>query len=274
MTFPSDTSSRPAGPGRLIGPAFTDVAGEPGTVPQLERLCARYMWVSRYCDGCDVVEVACGSGQGLGLLRRHARRVIGADYSLENLALARRTYQGRIPLLRLDAHRLPLKCASVDVILLLETLYFLPSPEAFVAEAARVLRPGGHLLISVINKDCWDFNPSPLYPAFFGAAELGSLLGRHQFAVECFGAFPFDQPSLRQRLFHPLKKVAIALNLIPTTVQARRWLKRIAIGKLVPLPYEILPDSAPYRDPVPVAADRPDPLHQVVLAAGCLRDRT
>ena len=270
MKHPSETQSPPAGPGRLIGPAFTDVAGDPGTRPQFERLCSRYRWVSGYCDGRDVVEVACGSGQGLGLLGRHSRRVIGCDYSPENLAIAQRTYRDRVPLVRLDAHRLPFRSASVDVVLLLETLYFLPSPEAFVAEAARALRPGGYLLISVINKDCWDFNPSPLYPAFFGAAELGALLARHRFAVECFGTFPLDRPTLRQRFFHPFKRLAISLNLIPTTVQARKWLKRIAIGKLVPLPYEILPDSAPYREPAPVAADRPDPVHQVVLAAGRL----
>lgn len=273
MTVPAAGSSAPVGPGRLIGPEFTEVAGEPGTRPQFERLCSRYVWVSGYTDGRDVLEVACGSGQGLGLLARRARRVMGGDYSPENLAIARRTYQGRIPLLRLDAHRLPISTAGLDVVLLLETLYFLPDPDAFVAEVARVLRPGGHLLISVINKDCWDFNPSPLYPNFFGVQDLAALLERHRFEVECFGAFPLDRPTFRQKLFHPLKQVAIKLNLIPTSVQARLWLKRIAIGKLLPLPFEIQPDSAPYVAPVPVASDRPDPVHQVTLAAGRLKAR-
>jgi SAM-dependent methyltransferase len=256
------------GPGRLIGPSFTDVAGEPGTRPQFERLCGRYFWVREYCAGRDVVEVACGSGQGLGLLARTAGRVVGGDYSAENLAIGRATYGGRVQLTRLDAHELPFRAASVDVVALLETLYFLPRPDSFIAEAARVLRPGGHLLVSVINRDCWDFNPSPLYPGYFGARELTALLARHGFATECFGAFPLDRPSLRQRVFRPLKRAAIALNLIPTTVQARLWLKRIAIGKLMPLPFEILPDSASYQPPVPVAGDQTDPVHQVVLAAG------
>jgi SAM-dependent methyltransferase len=263
--------SPPDGPGRLIGPQFTDVAGEPGTRPQFERLCARYVWASDYVDGRDVLEVACGSGQGLGLLAGRARRVMGGDYSPDNLAIARRTYRDRIPLLRLDAHRLPVRNHGLDTILLLETLYFLPGPDAFVAEVARVLRPGGHLLISVINKDCWDFNPSPLYPNFFGVPELITLLEGHGFEVECFGAFPLDRPTFRQSLFHPLKQLAIRLNLIPTSVQARLWLKRIAIGKLVPLPFEIQPDAVRYAAPTRVATDRPDPVHQVVLAAGRLR---
>ncbi len=256
------------GPGRLVGPAFTEVAGEPATLNQLERLCSRYQWVRRYCVARDVVEIACGTGQGLGLLKTDARMVAGGDYSAENLAVARTTYGSRIPLVRLDAHRLPIRTASTDVLALLETLYFLPNPAAFVREAARVLRPGGHLLVSVVNKDCWDFNPSPLYPVFFGTTELTALLRCAGFAVECFGIIPMDQPSLRQRLFHPIKRLAIALNLIPTTLQARRWLKRIAIGPLVPLPYELLPGSAPTRQPVPIAADHADRLFQVVLAAG------
>jgi SAM-dependent methyltransferase len=173
----------------------------------------------------------------------------------------------------MDAHHLPIRSSRLDVVLLLETLYFLPNPDAFVAEVARVLRPGGHLLISVINKDCWDFNPSPLYPNFFGTVEVTTLLEQHGFEVECFGAFPLDRPSFRQKLFHPLKQAAIKLNLIPTSVQARLWLKRIAIGRLVPLPYEIRADSAPYVAPVSVSCDRPDPVHQVTLAAGYLKTR-
>jgi SAM-dependent methyltransferase len=256
------------GPGRLVGPEFTDVAGESGTVPQFTRLCNRYMWASRYVGGKRVAELACGSGQGLGLLARTAKSVVGGDYSPDNLAIARRTYGDRIPLVRLDAHRLPLKTGGIDVALLLETLYFLPDPDRFVAETARALVPGGQLLISVINKDCWDFNPSPLYPNFFGAPEVTALLERHGFEAETFGAFPLDRPTARQRLFHPLKRLAIRLDLIPTSVQARLWLKRIAIGKLVTLPFEIQPDSAPFVAHPAVPANQPDTRHQVILAAG------
>lgn len=261
-------ASSSGGPGQLIGPSFTDLAGDPASVPQLTRLNARYRWLCTYCPNRDVVEISCGSGQGLGLVARDARRVVGGDYSSDNLSIAHRTYGNRIPLVRLDAHALPLKDASVDVIALLETLYFLPDPDAFVREAARVLRPAGHLLVSVINKDCWDFNPSPLYPHFYGAPELAALLHRFGFSVECFGDFPLDRPPLRQRLFHPLKRIAIFLHLIPRTVQGRRWLKRIVFGKLVPLPFEIMPDAMAGPPPASIPSDLPDSVHQVVLVAG------
>jgi SAM-dependent methyltransferase len=234
------------GPGSLVGPAFTDVAGEPASTAQLERIVNRYVWASEYCGGARVVEIACGSGQGLGLLAGNATQLFAADYSAENLETVQRTYGDKVPLIQLDAQRLPFRDQSFDVVVLLEALYFLPSAESFVREAARVLRPKGRLLLSVINKDNWDFQENPLYPRTFGAPELAGLLTSHGFHVQCFGALPMDRPTLR-----------------------RVWLKRIVFGKLVRLPFELTANSAPYRTPrrLPVG---PDLAHQVVLCEATL----
>lgn len=48
-----------------------------------------------------------------------------------------------------DGQELPVASASVDTVLSLEVLEHLPSPERCVAEMARVLRPGGRLLLTV-----------------------------------------------------------------------------------------------------------------------------
>lgn len=252
-------------PGRLIGPAYTEVAGEPATRNQHERLEGRYRWAAQQVAGKTVVDVACGTGQGLGLLQASARFVVGADYSPENLAGAKATYAGRIPLLRLDAHRLPLKRASADVVLMMETLYFLPRPHEFVAEAARVLRPGGRLLVSVINKDSPDFQHNPLYPVVFGVPELAALLSAGGLEVECFGAFPLGAPSARQRIIRSLKTVATRYHLMPGSMQAKVWLKRLVFGELKPLPRQVEPGA--FAAPVRLPADRRDEAHQVLLAA-------
>src|SRR5688572_28831304 len=224
----------------LIGPAITDVAGEPAGATQRERLVARYHWAAGYCDAADVIEVACGTGQGLGLLRKRARSLIGCDLSLENLERVRSTYGSSIPIARADAQVLPFESASLDVVILLETLYFLPVPDAFLAEAFRVLRPGGRCLISTINKDCPDFNPNhPLYFNHYGAPELAAKLKSHGLEPACFGIIPLDQPSLRSKLFRPVKQVAVKLNLIPDSMQARLLLKRIVFGRLEPMPHDI-----------------------------------
>jgi len=50
----------------------TELAGAEISAEQLERMAHRYSWAAGYCGGRDVVEVACGSGQGLGLLGKVA----------------------------------------------------------------------------------------------------------------------------------------------------------------------------------------------------------
>jgi SAM-dependent methyltransferase len=248
------------------GPAITDVAGEGATALQLERLCNRYYWAAPHCRDSRVLEVACGTGQGLGFLAREARLIVGGDVSAENTATARRTYGGRVPLLRLDAQRLPIKDGAVDVVILLETLYFLPAPDDFAAEACRVLAPGGRLLLSVINKDCSDYNPhNANYHRHYGVTELTALAASHGLAPECFGALPMTRPPARVRLLGPVKRIAGRLRLIPQRMQAKLLLKRLLYGPLLPLPFEITPESACYRVPTPIPTDRADSAHQVVL---------
>lgn len=44
----------------------TEISGEEVTQEQIDRLCNRDYWAGQYCTGKDVMEVACGTGQGLG----------------------------------------------------------------------------------------------------------------------------------------------------------------------------------------------------------------
>ena len=48
--------------------SVTEIAGDDVTQEQVDRLCNRYYWAASYCQDKDVVEAACGSGQGLGYL--------------------------------------------------------------------------------------------------------------------------------------------------------------------------------------------------------------
>jgi SAM-dependent methyltransferase len=252
-----------------IGPEITDVAGEPTEQTQLQRLIARYHWAASYCDGKEVLEAACGTGQGLGLLRTRASAVYGCDLSPENLATARAGNGPSQPLVRADAQSLPFADASLDAVIMLEAIYFLPSAGAFISEVRRVLRPGGWCILSSINKDCIDFNPHhSLYRELYGTRELAGLLGAHGFASEAFGIIPMNRPGLRTKAFAPVKKVAIGLNLIPEGKRARLLLKRIVFGPLERMPHDISRMPAPSAKPTPLSLDVPDPVHQVILCAG------
>lgn len=254
---------------KMIGPAITDVAGEPAARTQIERLIARYHWAAGYITRGVVVEVACGTGQGLGLLSSKGNRVVGFDLSLQNLGQVRETYDRSLPLVCGNAQTLPFGDASIDVVLLLETIYFLKDPLAFIREAARVLKPGGKCLISSINKDCPDFNPNhPLYYAHYGAPELSSMLRANGFGTQCFGIIPMDKPTFRGRVFRPMKQIAIRFNLIPDSMQARLFLKRVVFGRLTRMPRDIRGNGHPITRPLPIPGDEPDTTHQVILCAG------
>jgi SAM-dependent methyltransferase len=249
----------------------TEISGQPVSSEQIDRLVSRYFWAAGFCPGKDVLEVGCGVGPGLGLLGSRARTFEAGDYSDAILQIARRYYGDRIRLRQLDAQQMPFANASKDVIILFEAIYSVPDPELFVAECARVLRPGGKVLITTANKDLWDFHPSVHSHRYFGVPELCSLLDRRGFDCQLFGFQRIDVAPLRQRLLRPLKRAAVASGLMPKTMSGKRWLKRFVFGRERPMPAEIDSTTGPYIEPAPIASDRIDRLHKIIYCAGTLR---
>jgi ubiquinone/menaquinone biosynthesis C-methylase UbiE len=247
--------------------AVTEVPGLGASREQRAMLFTRYAYAARLCDGkTDLLEVACGSGQGLGYLAGKARRVVGGDYTEALVQRARRHYGGRVAFVRLDAHALPFGGASFDVVLLYEAIYYLAEPDRFVAECRRVLRSNGVLVVCTVNKEWPDFNPSPYSVAYCSARDLTDLLRRHRFDVKLYGAFPVAASSLKDRVVSRLKRTAVALNLIPRTMKGKELLKRMFFGPLTPLPQEIDEGFAPYCEPLPITADGPNHDFKVLFA--------
>jgi len=249
----------------------TELAGSRITVEQLERMSHRYTWAARYCVGKDVAEVACGSGQGLGLLKNVSRSLEAGDYSEQILRIARAHYGDRVRLTQLDAQRLPYADASKDVIILFEAIYYVPDATRFVQECRRVLRPGGCVLIATANKDLWDFNPSPLSQKYYGADGLANLFRDGDFEVQLYGYMPAGEVSWRQRILRPTKKVAVALGLMPKTLKGKRFLKRFVFGHLVEMPAELRASAAAINQPVSLSPGEPDRIHKVLYCCATLR---
>ena len=217
----------------------TEIAGDEVAQEQVGRLCNRYYWAGQYCSGKDVVEVACGSGQGLGYLSAIAKSFEAGDYSNEILSIARQHYGERIALKQFDAQDMPFEDKSKDVIILFEAIYYIPDAEKFVRDCARVLRSGGRVLIVTANKDLYDFNPSPHSYRYYGVMELKELFGKYGFETEFFGYMLVDEVSMRQKALRPIKKLAVMLGIMPKTTGGKKWLKRIVFGGLVEMPVEI-----------------------------------
>lgn len=250
--------------------AVTELAGADVSREQILRAINRYSWAATYCAGRDVLEVACGAGIGLGLIGRQARSLQAGDYTPALLDMARRHYGDKFPLHQLDAQSLPFADDSFDVVLIVEALYYVPRPEAFFAEARRVLRPGGRLLIVTTNKDLFDFHPSPFSQTYHGVTELADALGAEGFAVELFGDTPATKSSALQRVTRPLKWLAVRLNLMPKTMNGKKLLKRLLFGGLTPMPAELTPRHGDPVTPQPLPTDRPDRIHKILFCAATL----
>jgi SAM-dependent methyltransferase len=126
---------------------------------------ARYRWAVEQLEGVGglVVDIAAGSGYGSHMLARDPeRQVVGIDVSDDALANARASYAA--PNLRFqtgDAETLrEFESQSVSAVVSFETIEHLRHPQHFLAEAARILKPGGVLLISTPNR----LLASTLYP--------------------------------------------------------------------------------------------------------------
>lgn len=97
----------------------------------------------------DVLDAGSGDGTLAALIAPRARSVTCLDRSERVLeAAARRLAEhGNARVVRGDLHELPFEDASFDTVMLFNVLTYARRPERALAEAARVLRPGGHVAI-------------------------------------------------------------------------------------------------------------------------------
>lgn len=102
-----------------------------------------------------VVDVGCGTGLLLEmLLARHpGAHASGVDLSPEMLSRARSRLGGRAKLLLGDAAALPLASSRFDAVVSSSALHHWPRPERALGEIARVLRPGGQLVVTDWSDD-------------------------------------------------------------------------------------------------------------------------
>jgi SAM-dependent methyltransferase len=114
----------------------------------------RYAFASRFVAGRRVLDIACGEGYGAAALQKAgAFHVIGVDVSEDACVHALKRYG-------LDARpgsgeQIPLADDSVDVVVSFETIEHVRNPGRFLDECARVLAPGGRLVISTPDKQVY-----------------------------------------------------------------------------------------------------------------------
>lgn len=101
----------------------------------------------------DVLDIACGDGVLIELLAGHARSITGVDISPRLIGAARQRLGARasVQLIEADMHRIPLADAGYDHVFLMHALAYTRKPQEAINEAARLLRPGGRLVVAALN---------------------------------------------------------------------------------------------------------------------------
>ena len=102
----------------------------------------------------DVLDIASGDGVLAELLSPHADRYVCIDSSQRVVAAASERLKrfDNVEVREGDMHALPFANASFDLVVLMHALTYAAKPAQAVAEAARVLRPGGRLLLSSLAR--------------------------------------------------------------------------------------------------------------------------
>ncbi len=144
----------------------------------------RLDWIDRHAglSGKDVLDVGCGGGILAEAMAQRGARVTGIDLSEKGLRVAE--------LHLLESH-LPVRYekamteeyaathpGAFDVVTCMELLEHVPNPESMVAACARLVRPGGTVFFSTINR-----NPKAYLYAVIGAEYVLGLLpkGTHDY---------------------------------------------------------------------------------------------
>jgi 2-polyprenyl-6-hydroxyphenyl methylase/3-demethylubiquinone-9 3-methyltransferase len=125
------------------------------------------------------LDVGCGTGTFSRILARNGAEVLGVDGSsamigaAKRLAADRGTHPPQFKAMNIEA--LKARDASYDGLICLSVLEYLDTPEASFATLARIVRPGGGIVISVPN------HGSPLRRAQELTRKIAVLLGAHAF---------------------------------------------------------------------------------------------
>jgi len=119
-----------------------------------------YSWAARTLEGIagdqslGILDAACGDG----ILRRYLPKrhhYVGIDFSARPLLRALR--YNPAPYFRADLNHLPFAAETFDVVLSFQALQYLSRPEQALAQFARVLKPGGKLLLTVPNDESFKY---------------------------------------------------------------------------------------------------------------------
>lgn len=161
-----------------------DLAGEFAPLHQINPL--RLEWIESVCPlrGQRVLDVGCGGGILADAMARKGADVLGIDLAEKSLKVAQlhalETQTPRVAYRLVAAEALAVESpGQFDVVTCMEMLEHVPDPASIVRACATLVKPGGRVFFSTINR-----NPKSFLYAIVGAEYLLNLVprGTHEYA--------------------------------------------------------------------------------------------
>lgn len=160
-----------------------DPAGEFGALHEINPLRLDFIRQRATLPGSKTVDIGCGGGILAESMANAGAAVTGIDMAEGPLAVAR-LHQAEsgtdVEYLHSTAEALAEeRHGQFDVVTCLEMLEHVPSPQTVIAACAELVKPGGHIFFSTINR-----NPKSFMLAIVGAEYVLRLLpaGTHEYA--------------------------------------------------------------------------------------------
>ena len=152
-----------------------------------------------------VVDLGCGTGQVADALAGHVKQVIGVDNNAAMLKAAAKRTAGRtnVDLRRGELSALPIEAATCDAAIVVLVLTYVPDVAAVLAEARRILKPAGKLVIvDLLKHDRDDFRRQlGQATAGFAPAELAAMLTATGFGQATITPVPPESAARGPALF-------------------------------------------------------------------------
>jgi 2-polyprenyl-6-hydroxyphenyl methylase / 3-demethylubiquinone-9 3-methyltransferase len=165
-----------------LAQSWWDAAGPSKPLHELNPLRLQYIDSAAPLRDARVVDVGCGGGILSEAMARAGARVTGIDLSQAVLDVAQlHALEARIGVdyRSLDAEQLAQESpAAFDVVTCMEMLEHVPHPASTVAALAALVKPGGHVIVSTLNR-----NPVAFAVAIIGAEYIARALprGTHEY---------------------------------------------------------------------------------------------
>jgi len=171
------------------GGKYAPKSGVDGHDPNRANEEMRLRQVLAHCQSGRLLDVGCATGGFLEVARENGFDVVGVEVSGAAAECARRQYG--LEVLEGDLSSASLPSKSVDVVTMWDVIEHLPDPGRVLLEAARVLRPGGVLLLTTgdssslwarVTGRCWPLLTPPQHLFFFTPLSLKKLLAANGFS--------------------------------------------------------------------------------------------